>query len=182
MSGTKATRGMRFTCDQRWEDMEAHGRDRFCSSCQKPVVDFTGWERDALVGWFKDRPDTCGMFRAEQVDPSLVAMKELDLGLRRGSLAALAALTLTTAQAQREPAAPVRMEQTPGSVTRTVSKEQPRETSTDRCWVEKETIPSKAKTERRSARRKLYVSTRFPFVHLRRRHTMGRITMGCPSF
>lgn len=173
---------MRFSCDQRWEDMAPAGNDRFCLSCQKPVVDFTGWERDALVAWFRERPDTCGMFRAEQVDPSLIAMKEVDLGVRKGIFAALAALTLTTAQAQGERSSPALMEQTDSGAPGRQVERQPNELNGERCWVEKETVTADKPQKRSSGRHKLYVSKRFPFIHLKRRRTMGRIQMGCPSF
>ena len=169
---------MRFSCDQRWEDMAQAGNDRFCLSCQKPVIDFTGWERDALVAWFKEQPDTCGMFRAEQVDPSLIAMKEVDLGVRKGLFATLAALAFTTAQAQVVTPSPALMEQTEGRTPRqTQIKEQPAELELERCWVEKETISAGTSKSRSSARSKLYLSKRFPFVHRRRFRTIG-----CPSF
>ena len=45
----KPTRGMRIECSKRWEDMDPAGRDRCCDSCQKPVIDFTGWSREELI-------------------------------------------------------------------------------------------------------------------------------------
>lgn len=40
---------MRFTCSERWEDMRPIGKKWTCVQLQKPVIDFTDWERDALV-------------------------------------------------------------------------------------------------------------------------------------
>lgn len=70
----KEVKGMRFTCSEQWQDMRPMGKDRFCMSCQKPVIDFTDWERDALIAYFKERPVACGQFRAEQVDPTLIPL------------------------------------------------------------------------------------------------------------
>ncbi len=182
MSGIKPAKGMHFTCDQRWEDMAPLGNDRFCHSCQKPVIDFTGWERDAMVAWFKERPLSCGQFRAEQIDPSLVAMKELDLGVRRGFFAALAALTFATAHAQQGTPSHAPTEQAPHSAVRATHATPPAKLEVDRCWVEKETRAVDKSSTRSAPRRKLYISKRFPFIHLRHRRTMGRIAMGCPSF
>ncbi|HMC97568.1 MAG TPA: hypothetical protein VKG92_07950 [Flavobacteriales bacterium] len=173
MSGTRAERGMRFSCDQRWDDMEARGTDRFCQSCQKPVIDLTGWERDELQGWFEEHPHSCGMYRAEQVDRSLVAIADMDLGARRGLLAALAALTLTTAQAQSGAPTPAATEQSPIHAVPTIPAERVAETNVDRCWVEKETILPETPRKHHWRRRTLYISKRFPFVHYRRRHVLG---------
>ncbi|MBL7982209.1 MAG: hypothetical protein JNL52_10435 [Flavobacteriales bacterium] len=165
-------RGMRFTCDQRWEAMRPEGTDRYCEQCAKPVIDFTAWSRTDLKAWYAEHPETCGMFRIEQVDPGLVPVPELPRGLLNSAMAALAALTLHTAQAQVPTPRTPPTEQTPASTTTTHL-----ETAVvdEKCWMEK---PAPEKAVAPKPRARYYVSGRFPFVHKRRAFR----TIGCPSF
>lgn len=165
-------RGMRFTCDQQWEEMRPEGTDRYCEQCAKPVIDFTAWDRTELKAWYAKHPETCGLFRIEQMDPSLVPLPEVPRGLLNGALAALAALTLHTAQAQVPTSPPTPTEQVPATTT---ASEQSALPVQEKCWMEKP-APEQAVAPKRRA--KYYVSARFPFVHKRRVFR----TIGCPSF
>lgn len=165
-------RGMRFTCDQAWEALRPDGTDRYCEQCAKPVIDFTAWTRTELKAWYAEHPDTCGLFRIEQVDPGLVPVPELPRGLMNGAMAALAALTLHTAQAQVPTPRTAPTEQTPASTT---TAELEAAVDGEKCWMEK---PAPEAVIAPARKAKYYVSARFPFVHKRRVFR----TMGCPSF
>ena len=152
--------------------MRPDGTDRYCTQCAKPVINFTAWTRTELKAWYAEHPETCGLFRIEQVDPGLVPLPELPRGLLNGAMAALAALTLHTAQAQVPTPRTAPTEQTPASTT---STDLEAAEDGEKCWMEKP-APEQAVTPKRRA--KYYVSARFPFVHKRQVFR----TMGCPSF
>jgi len=177
----KPVRGMRFSCDQPWEAMRPlPDGNRFCESCAKPVIDFTTWERPAMLAWFKEHPETCGQFRIDQVQPDLKPMPELPRDLLRGAFAALAALSISGAYAQREPVTPAPTEQLPsgGAKDEAFHAIMPPEDG-ERCWDEKEADAVIAPPARRP---RYYTSWRFPFIH-RHRVFRGRYrTVGCPSF
>lgn len=59
-------------CTQPWEQMTADGGGRFCSHCQKTVIDFTTWSDAALHKFLQDkREKVCGRFLASQLNRSL---------------------------------------------------------------------------------------------------------------
>jgi hypothetical protein len=171
--------GMRFSCPQRWEDMRPMpDGNRFCDSCAKPVIDFTAWKDADLHAWFLEQPDTCGQFRLDQVQPDMIeiTLPALPRELMRGAFAALAALSLSAASAQRAPADPSPTEQLPthGGQAPANAAEQIEEDG-ERCWAEKESIDTLAASEKR---KRYYLSKRFPFVFKVRRYRV----IGCPSF
>lgn len=47
--------------------MQASDNGRHCFACQKTVVDFTGWEADAILSYLKSNQQTCGRFTADQL-------------------------------------------------------------------------------------------------------------------
>ena len=56
-------------CHESWEKMTSVEQGRFCNSCQKAVVDFTGMSDAQLVSFFK-KPSTgsiCGRFNNDQL-------------------------------------------------------------------------------------------------------------------
>ncbi len=171
--------GMRFACDRSWESMAATDRGRFCDSCQKPVIDFTGWRREELIAWFKREPETCGMFELHQVDPRYVPIEQVGRKARRGFLALLTAFSLGAVQAQT-PAEPVRTEQTartPGSNGQHGDRA-PRQYSVNpkKTWEVCPAIPDKTPRKKKV---RVYLSGSFPFVHVGKRRFR---TVGCPSF
>jgi CarboxypepD_reg-like domain/Secretion system C-terminal sorting domain len=57
-------------CHESWESMTDADRGRFCGSCQKVVMDFTGMSDEQLVAFFK-KPSTgsvCGRFNTDQLN------------------------------------------------------------------------------------------------------------------
>ena len=56
-------------CHENWDKMTPEDKGRFCDSCQKAVVDFTGMSDSQLVAFFK-KPSTgsvCGRFFNDQL-------------------------------------------------------------------------------------------------------------------
>lgn len=176
--GNAPVRGMKFVCDRSWDDMAATDHGRFCDSCQKPVIDFTGWSREELIAWFKSEPETCGMFERHQIDASYVPIADAARQWRRGFLAIFAALSLGATQAQA-PAQPTPIEQSArrsGSTGNAAASQRSMSTNPKLTWDVCPAIPDP--TPRRS-RTRVYLSGSFPFVHIGKRRFR---TMGCPAF
>ena len=179
MPMNRPTHGMRFNCDRGWETLAPDKGGRFCDSCQKTVIDFTGWNREELIAWFKREPETCGMFERHQVDPRYVPIEQVGRNARRGFLAMLTAFSLGAAHAQA-PTEPARMEQTPrtpGTGTERGDRaHRPYSVNPKKTWAECPAIPER--TPRRHKVR-VYLSRSFPFVHVGKRRFRA---IGCPSF
>lgn len=65
-------------CHESWDNMTAAEQGRFCASCQKQVVDFTGMSDAQLAAFFKKTSgdSTCGRFYADQLDRSIEIPKK----------------------------------------------------------------------------------------------------------
>jgi hypothetical protein len=162
-----------FECDQDWDAMRPTASGRHCAQCDHAVVDFTRWERQAVLEHLHKNPGTCGLYTTAQVEPHLVPITDISGGLLRGAFATLAALALHTAHAQAPTPAPAPTEQLP--VQRHIPQEEAGEQddAEEKCWMEK---PDKEAAPVRQPRRSTYyVSKRFPLVHKRRPHRMGRM-------
>ena len=65
-------------CHEDWNKMTPVDKGRFCDSCQKAVVDFTGMSDTQLVAFFK-KPSTgsvCGRFHNEQLERDIAFPKK----------------------------------------------------------------------------------------------------------
>ncbi len=173
---------------------------RYCGKCRHAVMDFSGWDRAAVVAYKREHPDACGLYRAEHMEPHLVPLVDL-LRPRRGLLVAGLALGSIAVNAQQGP------ESAPSEYTRpVVPVDAPRaaqaveppgsaaeadkhEALFGTCRREAPLAPPKVKPYRF---RRIYVSKRFPFIHFRRPRVMGRFAghvdgttvrfIGTPSF
>ena len=64
-------------CHEDWDEMTPVERGRFCSRCQKTVIDFTKWTDEALLNFFlKDKNKTCGRFTTFQLDRNITVPPE----------------------------------------------------------------------------------------------------------
>lgn len=59
-------------CHEKWEEMTAVERGRFCGSCQKVVTDFTQMEDSEIIQFIKEGKGHCGRFSAAQLDRPLI--------------------------------------------------------------------------------------------------------------
>lgn len=56
-------------CHEDWNKMTAVEQGRFCSSCQKKVIDFTMQDDEAIISFFNNyNGSACGRFNEEQLD------------------------------------------------------------------------------------------------------------------
>ncbi|MBK8612981.1 MAG: hypothetical protein IPN85_05725 [Flavobacteriales bacterium] len=183
-------------CSENWNAMRPVMDGRFCSKCQHAVIDFSGWDRAAVVAYKQQHPEACGVYLPEHLEPELIPLVDL-LSAKRGLLAAGLALGAITVHAQSAPTVPT--EQT-----------DPARPTSPRPTIAPEHMPTEAipgikskdfagicpldqapKAPKRHRYHKLYVSKRFPFIHFRRRYmgkmsytvhdNMLRVT-GTPSF
>lgn len=165
--------GLAFECDQEWDAMRPTANGRHCVQCDQAVVDFTRWDRQAMLDHHRANPGTCGLYTTAQVEPHLVPITDVGGGLLRGAFAALAALALHTTYAQTPTPAPAPTEQQPivqpGPRVQSRAEKDP----DAKCWMEEPT--EEAAPVRQHSRGKLYVSKRFPFVHKRRPRRMGKM-------
>lgn len=66
-------------CHEQWDNMQARDNGRHCFACQKTVVDFTGWEADAILSYLKTNKQTCGRFTTDQLqmqEPAVQVTKD----------------------------------------------------------------------------------------------------------
>lgn len=89
-------------CSASWDQMLPSQQGRFCSSCQKTVVDFTGMSDQEVLNWFATLPGgVCGRFREGQLNHELIPQLERKnggLGLWRYLLAGLLLSSEVSAQ------------------------------------------------------------------------------------
>lgn len=172
---------------------------RFCAKCRHAVVDFTGWDRRAVVAYKREHPEACGVYRAEHLEPHLVPLVDLfrpkrgllAAGLALGSVAVIAQETPPpTPSAYTRPAVPVDAPRASQVVEPPVTAEQlEKEATLFGTCARREPIARPQVRHRRFHR--IYVSKRFPFIHFRRPRIMGKMMYtvhdgmlwtGTPSF
>lgn len=65
-------------CHENWNNMTPIEKGRFCGSCQKQVVDFTGMSDEQMIAFFRKPANgsTCGRFMKDQLDRSIKVPKK----------------------------------------------------------------------------------------------------------
>lgn len=154
--------------------MSPVGGGRFCERCQHAVVDFTGWSREAVLAYKRQHPDACGRYEAEHIMPDLVPLVDL---LRPTRSVLAAGLLLGSVQVMAQADAPAPTEQGPftsgeEAVPEPAAVSDKPDGIHGICPVPVDQ-PVKARPYKRRPYRKVYVSRRFPFIHVRRRHYVG---------
>lgn len=91
-------------CNQPWSAMQQEGKEHFCSSCQKTVIDFTGYEDAAFLAYFQKTTETpCGRLTQRQLDlviPVPPTFLFRPANLYKYAAAGLLSITGITTQAQ----------------------------------------------------------------------------------
>jgi len=106
MPTQRLTVSIPMPCQEDWSAMTPQTRGRFCSSCQKTVVDFTAMTDAEVVNWLSSRKgETCGRFRENQLERSLrvIPPKASSWKLKAFSFGIAAWLGIKSAEAQSKP-------------------------------------------------------------------------------
>ncbi|TCK57328.1 carboxypeptidase-like protein [Flavobacterium sp. 90] len=97
-------------CHENWYEMSPTEKGKFCSSCQKNVIDFTKSSDRQIIVAYKKEENLCGRFRISQLDREMIIPKEKKSIwiLAAASLIAFLGLGNQTAKAQGK----IKIEQT----------------------------------------------------------------------
>ena len=90
-------------CTQDWNEMTWGEQSKFCSNCQKSVIDFSNYTDRELIDYFTNTKDkTCGRISTHQLNRLIIATEPADSPLFKRLLfgAALAAGVASTAHSQ----------------------------------------------------------------------------------
>jgi len=82
-------------CAENWGNMKPLEQGRFCSICEKQVLDFTKFSNQELINWFqKDTSNICGRLKPDQLNYSIVSKSTFSLKRFKPSLIAASLITL----------------------------------------------------------------------------------------
>jgi len=109
-------------CSADWDRMSTEEQGRFCLSCQKTVVDFTGMSDQQVLNWLsRSHGSVCGRLEGHQLNRGLMPQpqrRNSRLGLWSYLLAGL--LVSSEASAQDKPARPPISQQDSNNTDKTV--------------------------------------------------------------
>ena len=93
-------------CDQKWENMQEKGQGRFCTQCEKTIIDFSHkTDREIALIYKACNGEICGRFHEEQLMRDIALNTEIsnNKGLKTAGLVLSGALmvgSMNTAHAQ----------------------------------------------------------------------------------
>lgn len=97
-------------CHENWLEMTAAEKGRFCSNCQKTVIDFTKSSDREIITAYNENKTLCGRFNNFQINRNLIIPKEKNSIWMIAATAILAFLGLGSAAAKAQES--VKTEQT----------------------------------------------------------------------
>lgn len=63
-------------CSENWDAMMASEKGKFCSSCQKNIIDFTTFSDREILKYYNQNSKICGRFHSSQINRNLILPKE----------------------------------------------------------------------------------------------------------
>ena len=106
--------GIPTPCSENWNQMTPEANGRFCSSCQKTVLDFTVMDDQEILQWFESHHgSTCGRFKPDQLNRPMINRPEKKSRWRYWHYLIAGLLFSSEVSAQTKPAAPPMTQQIP---------------------------------------------------------------------
>lgn len=82
-------------CQENWDEMELSMNGRYCSSCQREVIDFTEMSNQEIIAYFKNNKNFCGSFNSDQLNRNYyIGNNNYFYGVRRFAATIVAFLSL----------------------------------------------------------------------------------------
>jgi hypothetical protein len=180
-----------FNCRENLDAMTPTEKGKFCSACQKEVIDFTNMSYSQIQQVRGKQTEMCGMFLPEQIDPSLHPI-ELPK-VRSWAFLSTILLSLNFGTASAQSTVDPKVEQSQGAsnapkLTPQEAKEKSESGQHISLSRQDTLVPQKVilnsevsdkererhiKKRHRKAKKKFFWSTRFPFIH-RKSNFKGR--------
>jgi hypothetical protein len=63
-------------CHKDWNEMSQREKGRHCDSCSKTVIDFTTWQPQEILFFFKKNKNICGRFTASQLNEPIPTQED----------------------------------------------------------------------------------------------------------
>jgi uncharacterized membrane protein len=120
-------------CHEGWENMAPADKGRFCSSCQKTVIDFTNLSDREIATAFKNDKNACGRFLNSQLQRDLIIPKEKNSLWLAASTAVVSFLTIGNHAVSAQ--APVNTEQTENKTDDIKSRDTAQDTEKTITWT-----------------------------------------------
>jgi hypothetical protein len=147
-------------CNVPWESMqELEPGCRFCAHCSREIRDFSKLSRQEVKSLLKENKDLCGVFDIHQF------AYEVKLPSPKWLMGMLIPVWLMV-----EPEVALGTER---KVEKSILAERNDSIAKTSIREEKEEIKSEHRMLPKHSRRRLYLSKRFPFIHIRKRHRFG---------
>ena len=105
---------IRKPCGENWQNITLAEKGKFCTSCQKKVIDFSSSSDREIVKYCNQNSKVCGRFTSEQLNRNLVLPKEKGSIWMIAASSILAFLGLGNQIAKAQEA--IKIEQTNGKI------------------------------------------------------------------
>lgn len=102
---SKFTLEINKPCSEKFSDFKKTKLGGFCGSCQKEVIDFTGWSSQKIINYFNNNSNqkTCGRFNDYQLGSYIEPTKPSRLSYFKGiGVACLSLFSFGISNAQKE--------------------------------------------------------------------------------
>ena len=154
-----------FYCDQTFDDFEQTPKGFHCGSCNKTLVDFTRFTTKEIEVYHQQHEGVCGIYRSEHVVEHLITPIDFNgFWIKAIGASFVAFFSFLKPISARTMIYDTVMTEANTDSTLTNQYEEPVD---DEIGEKTSDNPSKKaiRQSKRFRRRKLYISSRFPFVH-----------------